>query len=166
MAGVAAADLEHIDRHVGRRWEAFRGRDILITGGTGFFGKWLLESWVAANGQHGLGARAWVVSRDPDAFLAQMPHLRGATCLEFVQGDVQTVTLPASLRVSHVIHAATQASAALNQDAPLLMLDTIVSGTRRMLDLAHRHGAGAFLLTSSGAVYGPQPFDLDHVPES
>ncbi|HET6344811.1 MAG TPA: NAD-dependent epimerase/dehydratase family protein, partial [Myxococcota bacterium] len=166
MVAVGADDLEHVHGHMEGRWEALRRRDVLITGGTGFFGKWLLESWVSAQERFGLGGTAWVVSRDPEAFLRVMPHLRGQASLRFVRGDVQGLALPPEARFSHVIHAATQASAALNQDAPLQMLDTIVAGTRRVLELARERGAEAFLLTSSGAVYGRQPADLHHIPET
>ena len=65
----------------------------------------------------------------------------------------------------HVIHAATEASVALNTDAPLAMLDVIVQGTRRTLDFARQCGSPKVLLTSSGAVYGRQPPDLTHAPE-
>lgn len=166
MTPLPRADLQHILTHMGKRWGLLRGRDMLITGGTGFFGKWLLESFVAADEEHKLDGRAWVVSRDPDAFLQRMPHLREKRCLEFIAGDVQAFKVPKSLRFSHVIHAATQASVMLNQEAPLSMLDTIVNGTRHVLDVAQSRGAGPILLTSSGAVYGPQPSDISHVPET
>jgi len=46
------------------------------------------------------------------------------------------------------------------------MLSTIISGTERTLGFATKHGARKLLLTSSGAVYGKQPSDLTHVPET
>ena len=66
----------------------------------------------------------------------------------------------------YVIHAATEARAKLAAEAPLEMLSTIVAGTERALEFAVTHGTRKFLLTSSGAVYGKQPADLTHVPES
>jgi nucleoside-diphosphate-sugar epimerase len=64
-----------------------------------------------------------------------------------------------------VIHAATEASARLNQENPLLMFETIVEGTRRTLEFARTHATCKFLLTSSGAVYGKQPPGMTHIPE-
>jgi dTDP-glucose 4,6-dehydratase len=103
-----------------------------------------------------------VLTRDPDAFRNKAPHLAGHASVLLHVGDVQTFAFPEG-RFSHVIHAATQSSAPLD---PLLMVDTIIAGTRRTLDFAVQCGASKFLLTSSGAVYGPQPSELSHIPET
>ena len=66
---------------------------------------------------------------------------------------------------SSIIHAATDASARLNEEAPLLMFDTILDGTRHTLEFARHCGAKRFLFTSSGAVYGRQPQRMTHMPE-
>ncbi len=46
------------------------------------------------------------------------------------------------------------------------LFDTIVEGTRRVLEFARVAGAGRFLFTSSGAIYGRQPADLTHFPRT
>jgi dTDP-glucose 4,6-dehydratase len=63
------------------------------------------------------------------------------------------------------IHAATSASAYLNADQPLTMLETVVEGTRHVLEALGPSGAIPLLFTSSGAVYGRQPPELSHVGE-
>ncbi len=141
-----------------------RGQSIFITGGTGFFGMWLLESFVRANDALSLGARAVVLTRDPHAFAQKAPHLTSRADLEFISGDVRTFAFPAG-RFAYVIHAATEASAKLNDEAPQEMLDAILGGTRRVLDFAAQCGVKKLLLTSSGAVYGKQPSEITHVSE-
>lgn len=159
-----AEDLEHVQAHTRDLWEDLRGRRIFITGGTGFFGRWLLESFAWANDSLRLGAQAVVLSRDPDAFRAKAPRLADHPAIRFHRGDVRDFEFPGG-EFSHVIHAATESSAALNEEDPLLMIDTIVEGTRRTLDFAHRAGVRKILLTSSGAVYGRQPPEITHVGE-
>jgi nucleoside-diphosphate-sugar epimerase len=157
-------DLDHILEHTKTLWEDVRGKKVFVTGGTGFFGKWLLESFVWANYQLDLNAQMHVLSRNPDSFKARHPHLVEASGLTFHRGDVRDFDFPHK-RFDFVIHAATDASAQLNAENPLLMVDTIVEGTRRTLEFARHCGAKRFLLTSSGAVYGKQPLDLSHIPE-
>lgn len=65
-----------------------------------------------------------------------------------------------------MIHAATDASARLNSEAPLVMFDTIVEGTRRALQFSLANTVTRFLFISSGAVYGTQPPHLTHASES
>ncbi len=163
--GIAQTDVDHILSHTSELWDELRGRRVFITGGTGFFGCWLLASFVAANDRFNLGAEAVVLTRDPAAFRTKVPHLAGHPAVRLHAGDVQTFDFPAG-EFSHIIHAATEASAKLNAEQPLLMLDTIVAGTRRVLDFAVQCGKPKFLLTSSGAVYGKQPPELTHIPEA
>jgi dTDP-glucose 4,6-dehydratase len=63
-----------------------------------------------------------------------------------------------------VLHAATDSTIGPSL-TPLQRYDQIVEGTRNILDLAVTTGARRFLLTSSGAIYGPQPPDLAAIPE-
>ena len=161
---LPSRDLDHVLEHTRDLWEELRGQRVFITGGTGFFGRWLLESLAWANDRLSLNASALVLSRNPDAFREKAPHLAGHPAIRFHLGDIRSFAFPEG-RFSHIIHAATESSTRLNIVDPLHMFDTIVDGTRRALEFARHCGAPGFLLTSSGAVYGRQPPEMTHVPE-
>jgi nucleoside-diphosphate-sugar epimerase len=162
---LPADELDLIAGDAGVGWDALRGARLLLTGGTGFFGTWLVESFLAANRRHRLGASAVLLTRDPERIAATLPHVARSPEITLLSGDVRGFTAGGEY-FTHVIHGATAASAKLNADAPLEMLSTIIDGTRRTLDVAVASGAKRVLFLSSGAVYGPQPSELVQVPES
>ena len=49
MKRIPIEDLEHIFQNTQDLLESFRGKSIFLTGGTGFFGRWLLESFLFVN---------------------------------------------------------------------------------------------------------------------
>jgi nucleoside-diphosphate-sugar epimerase len=157
------ADLKYIAEHTKAAWDVLRGQTIFLTGGTGFFGKWLLESFVYANETMSLGCRMIVLSRDPEKFLSDYPGFR-KEYIRYISGDVRSFEFPED-EIGYVLHTASDVSPTLNVEQPLLMFDTIVSGTRRVLELAKEKKVKAVLHTSSGAVYGKQPHDITHIKE-
>jgi nucleoside-diphosphate-sugar epimerase len=165
MQNRLAQDLDHVLDHTREIWADLRGERIFITGGTGFVGTWLLESLLWANRRMHLGVRAFVLTRNPQAFVARSPHLACDEAVQLVRGDVRTFAFPEG-SFPFAIHGATQANEKLNREQPLTMLETIVDGTRRTLDFAAAAGTRRFLLISSGAVYGKQPPTVSHVQET
>ena len=164
MSTIIAADIARLLGRTPTLWESLRGARLFISGGTGFFGIWLLEAILAANRERSLGCSVSVLSRDPSRFAAKASHLVADPALSFIDGDVRDFRFPEG-PITHVIHAATEASASLTADDPQVMFDVCVEGTRRMLALAEEKRSQRFLFTSSGAVYGRQPPELSHVPE-
>ena len=136
---------------------------LLLTGGTGFFGKALLRHYLSQ--EFVSSSEIVVLSRNPDLFLASYPEFSGHSSITFLQGDIQQRdSLPWGKSFTHILHAATESTIGPSL-TPLQRYDQIVEGTRNILDLAVATGARRFLLTSSGAIYGPQPADLDVIPE-
>jgi dTDP-glucose 4,6-dehydratase len=168
---VSPLDLAYILEKTERLWHQLCSQRIFITGGTGFFGTWLLESLLSANAAFNLRVQATVLTRSAEKFRARSPHLARNPALELLEGDVREFAFPPG-EFTFVIHAATksvpkragdepQDTLSTNQDT----LSTIVDGTRRCLAFAESHDTRKFLLTSSGAVYGPQPPEIDHISE-
>jgi nucleoside-diphosphate-sugar epimerase len=158
-------DLELILERTGALWDELRGQNLFITGGSGFFGCWLVESFCFINRLLALNAHATILTRHPGAFAEKCPHLASDHAITLQHGDVRSFEFPAG-EYGYIIHAATEASAKQAADNPLQMFSTIVAGTEHTLEFAATHGTRKFLLTSSGAVYGKQPADIMHVPET
>ena len=145
-------------------WEDLRGGALFVTGGTGFFGCWMLETFVRANDELGLDAHAVVLSRDPARFHHTAPHLAGHHAVRLVAGDLLAAPLPAAA-CTHILHMGTETNTLLTQPRATAYFDTSVKGTQSVLDLARQARCRKLLLTSSGAVYGPQPPDRARLDE-
>jgi dTDP-glucose 4,6-dehydratase/UDP-glucose 4-epimerase len=166
MHDAIRADLDAILGRKPEIWDGLRGRSIFLTGGTGWFGRWLLESIRHANMQLDAGIRVTVLSRDPSALARAAPHLVADPAMRFHVGDVRDFVFPKG-EFSHVIHAATTSARETYQGAtPLSKFDTLVDGTRRILDFCTQCGVERFLFLSSGVAYGVQPTRIDRIPET
>ncbi len=162
---VTREDLELILDRTAPLWGELREQRLFLTGGTGFFGCWLVESFCFINRLLGLGAEITILTRDPAAFTEKCPHLAADPAVTLHAGDVRNFIFPFG-EFRYVIHAATETRAQQTMEAHLGMLSTVVAGTERTLEFAATHGTKKFLLTSSGAVYGKQPAELAHVSET
>ncbi len=161
---IPAADLDLILQQTEPLWDEVRNQRLFITGGTGFFGTWLLSSFMSVNQTLSLHATATVLTRDPAQFAARAPHLAKHPAITLLQGDARTFRAPSG-NFDFVLHAATDVVAPATAASPLDRYASISDSTARMLDFAATHATRKFLLTSSGAVYGKQPSTLSHIPE-
>jgi len=122
----------------------------LITGGTGFVGRHLLDV---------IESTTTSLTLDDVIIASRSPRETGHN-VETVTWDVTSDSVP-NLEVDAVIHAATPASAELNARAPRVMFDQIVDGARRVIEFCAMQAVPPRLIfTSSGAVYGEMPPEL------
>jgi nucleoside-diphosphate-sugar epimerase len=166
MSGYLHDDLRDVAAGCVNCFDDMTDARLFITGGTGFIGCWLLETIKYFNTHFNTRISAHVLTRNSVAFKKKYSAFAEHSLFRFFDGDVRH-EIDVGGNYTHVIHAATDASAALNENDPLKMFETIVDGTRRVLDFARRQGESSKLLfLSSGAMYGRQPDHLPRVPES
>src|SRR5208337_4249537 len=87
-------DLDEILTRTEPLWQELRGQRLLITGATGFFGCWLLESFAWANRRLNLNARAVAVSRHPQTLIQKAPHLASDPAIALHAADVRCDGFP------------------------------------------------------------------------
>jgi dTDP-glucose 4,6-dehydratase len=157
-------DLEHILQYAGDVLEEFRNKKIFITGGTGFFGIWILETLAWANAKLNLNIEAVALTRNIANFKKKALHIVNSKSFSFIEDDVKNFKFPKQ-KFNYIIHAATDFHMENSKKSSLIIFDTIVEGTRRVLDFSVQCGADKILYISSGAVYGKQPSGISHISE-
>lgn len=167
MKRLPVEDLEHIYQNTQDIWESFRGKSIFVTGGTGFFGKWLLESFIYVNEKLALNAKITTLTRNPEAFLMEYPFYKEhANTVQFVKGDILNYDFNLNEKFHFIIHAATSSDEKTNLSSPIMLADSIINGTKNILNFATKNPIVSFLNISSGAIYGTQPAEISKIKES
>jgi dTDP-glucose 4,6-dehydratase len=149
LFSIPAPDIDDILRAAAPDLAALRGKTIFLTGGTGFFGKWLVAAL------HEAGVRLLILSRDPAAFRQKHPEIESIPSLTFLRGHVADFSFSGHA-ADFIIHAAADTTAFTAEAAEAGERErsrAIVQGTQRMLEASRAAGV-RFLNISSGAVYG------------
>lgn len=163
---LPADDVSRIVQVIEHKHVDFAQCRILVTGGTGFVGVWLLSALVKLRKQLNLGGMAIeILVRDPIAARTRLgDHLWGE--LGITSADINSDWELLS-PVTHVIHGATPSSFRSGSADKRQVLLTSTLGTHKLIQAIERSGQSPRVLhLSSGAVYGPQPLDLARIPEN
>jgi dTDP-glucose 4,6-dehydratase/UDP-glucose 4-epimerase len=138
-------------------WLRLANTRLFITGGTGLFGHWVLDSLTEANQRLNLKIEATVLTRNPNLAITKMPNLDKR--ISFLKGDVGNF-LFTSEKFDYILHmATTSANETFQGYSQTNKVQMLFEGTKRVIELAHNSGAKRILFTSSGAVYGNQSYD-------
>jgi nucleoside-diphosphate-sugar epimerase len=138
---------------------------VLLTGGTGFVGKWLAAVFMHAVAALHLKARLTILTRHSESFIALNPEIARSHSVAVVHGDV--CRPPDGLPLfDAVIHGAGLTNIKDRMVRPKDVLATAFDGTRQILNLASLSGKIPLLFISSGAIYGKQPIDMPHMREN
>ncbi len=161
---LSRRDLAEVVEHAKEAFGSLHDARIFVTGGTGFFGHWLLETLLHANETMGLRLEATVLTRNADTFRSKSPHLANSRCISLLEGDIRSFQFPDKAH-THILHAATDSSTSRTEAPAYELAESIIDGTRHVLQFALHTGARRLLYTSSGAVYG-RSTTLLHTPET
>jgi len=166
LGGLPDEDLDHVVDVVQGRVAGLDDARVLVTGASGFVGRWVVASLVQVRRQLALpGLTIQVLVRDSTRARSRLGSQLWSE-LDVLEADINADwTLKES--VSHVVHGATPSSRRSGSADARSVLVTSVLGTQSLLRaLAECRTRPRVLHLSSGAVYGPQPLDMARIPET
>lgn len=166
---IVQGDLEYICQQVTDEFQRLAGKRLLVTGGAGFLGYYLIQSVLHWNEGTQNDRRIAVTVFDNYArgFPPWLNDIRDDRCLTLVEHDVRDPVPEDVPDFQYIIHAASIASPTYYRQFPLETMDANVNGLRHLLERARlqkERGASVegFLFFSTSEVYGdPQP---EHIP--
>ncbi len=152
-------DLATIARNLGEVAYFFEGKTILISGGAGFLGKYLIGTFCYLNDNF-FSTPCRIISIDNHITGSHHPHFnwRNRPDVLEVWADVAH-PLPVREDIHYIIHAAGLASPVYYKKYPLETIESAISGIKNLLELAKKNKKlQGFLFFSSSEIYGdPDP---------
>src|SRR3990172_2931531 len=153
MDAVIKEDLDRILGDV--RSEAFEGKRVLVSGGSGFLGSWVCDVLVLS------GAKVVCLDNLSTGLFENVDHLKGRQGFEFERAEVTSHVEGGNFDI--VFHLASRPSPEDYQKHPVETALANSAGTHRMLEVARENDA-RIIYASSSEVYGnPEIFPT---PES
>ena len=154
------SDLKFIFTKCKYEFDLLTNKSILITGGTGFFGKWFLELIFYANKNYNTNILTTLITRNENRFLLENPHFKNNKFLKIIQIDIVDLK-----KINHkfdfLLHmAATSATETFNGETDANKTSTLFNGAKNIMEIAIASNIPKILFTSSGVVYGSSSKDM------
>ncbi len=159
MSAIVKEDIAAIAKGLGADAKKLEGKTILVSGGSGFLGKYIIGT-IAHLNDHVFTTPAKVISVDNFITGSAHPHFdhKGRADIMEVWGDVSH-PLPIREDIHYIIHAAGLASPVYYKQFPMETIKSAISGIENLLELARKQKElEGFLFFSSSEIYGdPDP---------
>ena len=139
-------------------WGKLRGKTILITGGTGLIGSFLIDVLAETN----LGCKVLLFGRSEEKARERFGEYWHKGWIDFVMWDAASATLPnVECPVDYVLHLASNTHPVAYATDPIGTITTNVIALNNLLSLAVEKQVVRFLFASSNEIYGENRGDVE-----
>lgn len=166
MHPIILQDIKSITRSIAKEAKVFEGRTILMSGGAGFLGRYIIGTLDRFNQS---------IYRKPCRIICIDNFITGRktslfdgmdrTHIELIEHDIaKPLKLPN--RIDFIIHAAGLASPVYYQKYPIETIESAIFGAKNLLELARSKRVKSFLFFSSSEIYGDPDPNFIPTPET
>ncbi len=148
-------------------WNEFKNSSILISGGTGLLGSFIVDVIMFLNKIRQMNCHVYAVGRNKDRALSRFSYLQDSDFFTFVATDINK-SLPDNIceKIDYVVHLASNTHPIDYATKPIETISTNIIGTMNILDFAVKHNAKRFAFASSNEIYGENRGDKEFFDES
>ncbi len=163
---IVKEDMYLIAEAIKKEGKKLEGKTLLISGGAGFIGSYILATIHELNEEY-FSKPCRVISIDN--FITgrkrRIVEEIKSDYFTFIEADV-TKPLDIKGRVDYIIHAAGLASPVYYQKYPLETIESAIYGVRNLLEIAKLKKSKSFLYFSSSEIYGDPDPNFIPTPET
>jgi nucleoside-diphosphate-sugar epimerase len=164
LAELLDRDLDYVCDRLSAEFTAMGGKNLLITGGAGFLGYYMVQSVLHWNDRAPASGRIQLAVFDNyvRGVPAWLEALGGRDDLTLTRHDIRLPLPDPMPAFDYIVHAAGIASPTYYRAHPLETMDANIDGLRRLLEYARGRGKafGGFIFYSSSEIYGDPAPDM------
>ncbi|OGZ65382.1 MAG: hypothetical protein A3C50_03510 [Candidatus Staskawiczbacteria bacterium RIFCSPHIGHO2_02_FULL_43_16] len=161
MDTIISQDVENIASRIKDDAAILEGKNILVTGGSGFLGGYFLDV-IAFFNEHHFTEPCKIICLD-NLIVGDQKRMAGLLEKDYFEFIKHDISKPFSYDgpIDFIVHAASVASPTYYRQYPLETIDANVLGTRYLLELAKEKKTRSFLFMSTSETYGdPSPENI------
>lgn len=151
---IEKQDTEEIVNSKYINWEHFKNSTILVTGATGMIGSQIVKAILYANEIKGVNIKIVALVRNKK----KAEKLYGFNNIKYIVQNIEKLVKP-NFSPDYIIHTANSTSSKEFTEKPVETLNSIITGTKNILEFARKSSIKGILYLSSMEVYGYTDFD-------
>ncbi|MDB4135733.1 NAD-dependent epimerase/dehydratase family protein [Gammaproteobacteria bacterium] len=155
MFNLSNKDLDELSKDFSLHKNTFDNKSFLITGGTGFIGKWLICALNELVKKNNFKISITVLTRNKNLFINDFKNDQNINNINFIESDIRYLNeiKPEKYEFDYLVLGANDATYEFTLNTSLLT-DTLIYGTNILIDKFVSKKTKMILHLSSGAVYG------------